>query len=293
MEDCGLRIADCGLINQQQSAIPNGNPQSAIRNPQWQSAIRNPLHPKEATMEDFSREEVVAAVDRVVAEVLAAAGISGPPVDALGLARQHLGMEVFLDGAQPQRGRAQRAGGKQRIYLRPEPSEERQQWTVAHEIGEHLKPRLLGRLGVPPEQTRAMAGESLANLFAYHLLVPGCWFADDARSLDYDLLALKQRYRTSSHEVIAWRFLDLPEPCIVTIVDNAHVQRRKSNAQAIRRQLEPVELECQRYVNYYSRPQVRRQDGWTVQGWPIHQADWKREILRSVVEEGGYGLSDK
>ena len=29
-----------------------------------------------------------------------------------------------------------------------------------------------------------------------------------------------------------------------------------------------------------------REDGWTVQGWPVHQTDWKREILRAVVEEG-------
>ena len=32
------------------------------------------------------------------------------------------------------------------------------------------------------------------------------------------------------------------------------------------------------------RPKVVREGGWTVQGWPVHQADWKREILRSVVE---------
>jgi len=28
---------------------------------------------------------------------------------------------------------------------------------------------------------------------------------------------------------------------------------------------------------------------WTVTGWPVHQADWKREILRSewlVLDEG-------
>jgi hypothetical protein len=28
-----------------------------------------------------------------------------------------------------------------------------------------------------------------------------------------------------------------------------------------------------------------QEGSWTVQGWPIHQDDWKREILRSVVEE--------
>ena len=51
---------------------------------------------------------------------------------------------------------------------------------MAHEIGEHLKTDLLRRLGIEPEQTRAMMGESLANLFAHRLLVPTTWPRDDA-----------------------------------------------------------------------------------------------------------------
>jgi Zn-dependent peptidase ImmA (M78 family) len=234
--------------------------------------------------ENLEREEVVQIIDRSVEELLTAAGIESPPVDAILLAQRHLNMVVCLDQGQSQRGRAQRAAGRPQIFLRPEPTEERHQWTVAHEIGEHLKSSLLQRLGIEPGQTRAMAGESLANLFAYHLLVPTRWFASDAPACDYDVLALKQRYRTSSHEVIAWRFLDLPNPCIVTIIDNGHIHRRRSNAWPTRRRLEPAEEECQRYVNHFSRPKVVRQAGWTVYGWPVHQADWKREILRSVVE---------
>jgi Zn-dependent peptidase ImmA (M78 family) len=235
--------------------------------------------------EDLAREEVHHAVDRIVEELLLAADVTVPPVDAIALAQRHLGMLVCLDRRQPQRGRAQRAGGRKQIFLRPEPTEERHQWTVAHEIGEHFKPHLLQRLGVSPEQTRVMAGESLANLFAHHLLVPGCWLADDAPLHDYDVLELKQKYRTASHEVIAWRMLDLAAPCVITVVDNDHVHRRRSNAWRVRKELEEVEKQCQRYVNHYSRPRVVRADGWTVQGWPIHQADWKREILRSVVDE--------
>ncbi len=235
--------------------------------------------------EDLAREEVHHAIDRVVEELLCAAGVVAPPVDAIALAQRHLGMLVCLDRRQPQRGRAQRGGGRKQIFLRPEPTEERHQWTVAHEIGEHFKPQLLQRLGVPPEQTRVMMGESLANLFAHHLLVPTAWFADDARLLDYDVLELKQKYRTASHEVVAWRMLDLTSPCIITVVDNDHVHRRRSNAFRVRKELEEAEKQCQKYVNHYSRPRVVRENGWTVQGWPIHQADWKREILRSVVDE--------
>lgn len=234
--------------------------------------------------EDLNREEVTEAVDRLVEELLERAGVAGPPVDAIALAQRHLGMVVCLDQRQQQRGRAQRAAGQKQIFLRPEPTEERHQWTVAHEIGEHLKTDLLRRLDVSPDETRAMAGESLANLLAHRLLVPTRFLTADAPALEYDVLELKKRYRTASHEVIAWRFLDLPAPCIVTIIDNEHIHRRKSNAWPTRRELSPAEQECQKYVNYYSRPRVVRKEGWTVQGWPVHQPDWKREILRSVVE---------
>ena len=66
----------------------------------------------------------------------------------------------------------QRVRGQKQIILRPEASKEQQQWTVGHEIGAHFKAEMLQRLGIPPEQTRAMRGESLANLFAARLLVP-------------------------------------------------------------------------------------------------------------------------
>jgi Zn-dependent peptidase ImmA (M78 family) len=235
--------------------------------------------------ESLSREDVITVIDRMVEDLLEKGGIGAPPVNAIALAQAHLGMVVCLDGEQPQRGRAQRAGAKRQIYLRPEPSEERHQWTVAHEIGEHLKASLLQNLGLEPAETRAMAGESLANLFAYHLLVPTRWFATDAPDLDWNILKLKKRYRTSSHEVIAWRLLDLAEPCIITIVDNDCIHRRKSNAWPVRRKLEPVELKCQSYVHENSRPRTVQENGWTVQGWPVHQATWKREILRSVVDD--------
>jgi hypothetical protein len=141
------------------------------------------------------------------------------------------------------------------------------------------------RLGADPEQTRAMAGESLANLFAHRLLTPTEWFADDARELKYDIPQLKRQYATASHEVIAKRLLDLPEPCIVTIVDNGHIHFRRGIGIRAPKELAPPEQECQEYVHHYSRPRVVQSEGWTVQGWPVHQTDWKREILRSVVEE--------
>jgi hypothetical protein len=220
--------------------------------------------------EDLSREEVHQAVDRLVDEVLEKAGVAAPPVDAVAIARRLLGT-----AGKPQRKQA---------LPRPEPSEEQRQWDAAHALGEHFKAELLRRLGVPPEQTRGLAGGSLPNLFAGHLLAPAAWFGDEARACGYELPELKERYRTASHELLAWRLLDLPGPCVITVVDNGHVQRRRSNAWRVRRELEAPERECQRYVNHYSRPRVVRADGWTVQGWPVHRPDWKREILRSVYD---------
>jgi Zn-dependent peptidase ImmA (M78 family) len=235
--------------------------------------------------DDLPREEVTAVVDRVVRELLDTAGVTEPPVDAIKLAQGQLGMIVCLDRRQEQRGRAQRAAGRRQIYLRPEPTEERHQWTVAHEIGEHLKTTLLERLHVEPGQTFAMSGESLANLFAHRLLVPTSWYAADAPAHRFDLQALKACYRTSSHEVLALRMLDLPDPCVITIIDNDRIHKRRTNGPRIRRELTPAEEKCRQYVNKHGKIQVVRADGWTVQGWPVHQADWKREILRSVVEE--------
>jgi hypothetical protein len=103
--------------------------------------------------------------------------------------------------------------------------------------------------------------------------------------LDFNLLKLKARYKTSSHEVIALRFLDLPEPCVVTVIDNDHVSRRRSNGPRATRELLPAETRCQQYVNNRGRAKILRADGITVQGWPVHTPAWKREILRSVFDE--------
>src|SRR2546421_557072 len=105
-----------------------------------------------------------------------------------------------------------------------------------------------------------------------------------SRSADAPSAPPGGRRSSSSQGVIALRSLDLPEPCVVTVIDNERVSRRKSNAWRVTRRLEPAEQQCQRYVNHYSRPRVVREGRWTVQGWPVHQSDWKREILRTVVD---------
>ncbi|MBM3994580.1 MAG: ImmA/IrrE family metallo-endopeptidase [Planctomycetes bacterium] len=232
--------------------------------------------------DELPREDVTATIDAMIDELLDAAGITQPPIDAIALAQSQLDIVIVVDQRQPQRGRAQRIVGKKQIYLKPEPREERHQWTVAHEIGEHLKAELFSRLGIDPSQAKAMAGESLANLFAYRLLVPTRCFVEDVKRFDYDLLALKKRYPTSSHEVIAMRFLDLPAPCVVTIIDNERITRRRSNAVRTKRELTPIEERCWRHVAERGEPASMRDDHWAVSAWPIHELEWRREVLRSV-----------
>lgn len=69
---------------------------------------------------------------------------------------------------------------------------------------------------------------------------------------------------------------------MVTILDNERVSRRRSNAWPIKRALLPTEQQCWEQVTSTGEATVTRDDEWTVTGWPVHQLDWKREILRSV-----------
>ena len=140
-------------------------------------------------LDALPREEIITAMDRLVEELLGEAGVAAPPVDAIALAQRHLGMEICLDGRQQQRGRAQRAAGKKQIYLRPSRPRNAISGPSPTRSASISKSRLLERLRWPAEETRAMTGESLANLFAYHLLVPSRWFTADVRDLDFDLLA--------------------------------------------------------------------------------------------------------
>src|SRR5262245_14102973 len=167
---------------------------------------------------DWSREEVLNAIDGRVQELLVAAGCGHPPVDAVDLAERHL--KLPLDSLRLPRG-----APAHRVDLRREANEEKRQAFVALAIADHLKPDVLERLEVTAAELRSMTGESLTSLFAARLLVPTMWFTTDAPALDFDLPDLKGRYRTATHELLAWRMLDLPSACVITLVDHGKVAR--------------------------------------------------------------------
>ena len=113
--------------------------------------------------------------------------------------------------------------------MRPEPRLERRQWAVAHEIGEHVAYRVFLQWGVDPRETAPKAREAVANNLAGRLLLPTAWFAADGAACGWDLLALKARYRTASHELIARRMLECRPPVIISIFDHRRISFRRSN----------------------------------------------------------------
>jgi hypothetical protein len=224
-------------------------------------------------MDDLPREDVLAAIDRTVDDLLAVAGISGPPVDAVALARQ-LGVEV-----EPVRT-------PQRTRPVPQPSAEQQQWSAAQAVARSRKAELLGRLGIETGAARGLAGGTLTNLCAQHLLTPAGWFARDSHRCGFDLLTVKEQYRTAGCELIAWRWLELPDPCVVAVVVEGRVQKRRSNSARAGKTLSAAELECLRAVEGAGKPRDVRRDGWTVQGWPVPPGGARRVILRGAIPEG-------
>jgi len=234
---------------------------------------------------EISSEELTAAVDRLAEQLLAEAGIVGPPVDAFRVAAA-LGMTVAWDGVQPGRARYVRLARAYRdslptILLRPDPRAERRQWAVAHEVGEHVAWRLFAELRIDPREAPDGAREQAANALASRLLVPTAWLAADGPGCDWDLLKLKARYRTASHELIARRMLDCSDPVVVTIFDQRQVTFRAGNSGARRPPLTGTERRCWQEVHDRNRPSRCLAGDCRVRGWPVHEADWKREILRT------------
>ena len=244
----------------------------------------------EIMLPEFAREELAAGLDAVAMEVLVEAGVEGPPVDAFEVARA-LGITVALDDRQQGRARYVRLRGRgagrprATILLHPDPRWERQQWAVAHEIGEHAAHRMFALLGVDPRETIPNAREVVAGHLAGRLLLPGAWFAADGSNCGWDLLALKARYATASHELIARRMLECRPPVIVSIFDHGQLHLRRSNLPGRVPPPSSAEMGCWQSVHDHNLPGRTYEGLRAIQGWPVHEEDWKREILRAEVEE--------
>jgi hypothetical protein len=248
---------------------------------------------------EFPREQLAAGLDTVAREILAEAGVAGPPVDAFAVARA-LGLQVAMDDTQEGRARYARLGGRRHarsqptILLKSDPRAERRQWAVAHEIGEHAAHRVFCCWGADPRETVPNAREVVANHLAGRLLLPTAWFTADAVQCGWDLIALKARYVTASHELIARRMLECRPPVIISIFDQRQLSFRRSNVPGRVPPPSSSEMQCWHQVHGRNRPEQTSDALRTIQGWPVHEEGWKREILRAEVAEyvddmDGYG----
>jgi Zn-dependent peptidase ImmA (M78 family) len=246
-------------------------------------------------LSEIPADEFAAAMDACASELLWEAGVNEPPVDTL-LVAERLELVVARDVVMPYRGRFVRladqeghGGGRGTIVVAAAERPEREQWAVAHEIGESIAHRVFDRLGVSFDESLAAAREQVANRLANALLLPRRWFAADGLDLDWDILELKQRFYTASHELIARRMLDMRPPIVITICDHGRVHWRRSNATTRTPDMLDEERDIWQVVHRSGLAAGDTLDGETglerVRCWPIHEPDWKREILRSEIAE--------
>lgn len=222
------------------------------------------------------------ALDETAEELLDVAGVAWPPVDAFAVAAA-MKLDVVFDRTQPTRGRHKRLRGRPTVFLRPDARPERDQWALAHEIGEAVAWRVAERLG-ETESLPEGAREEIANRLASRILLPSRWFFADAAVLDDDLYALKHSYSTASHALIALRLLDRESPGLVTIIDNGRTCCRKSNTGGPPPLL-PEERSAAEEAHHIGRVTARDGDAFRIRAWPVHEEHWKREILWTVFSE--------
>jgi Zn-dependent peptidase ImmA (M78 family) len=245
---------------------------------------------------EITAEEFSAVLDSVVADVIRSLPDAAPPIDALDLAHS-LGLAVAWDDRQTGRGRIVRLRGfcdrsvQESILLKPDPRRERMQWAVAHEIGEAHACEVFTQLGVDPREAPSGAREMVANHLAGRLLLPEPWFGVDGSSCGWDLLELKSRYRTASHELIARRMLDFGPPVVITIFDHGRRTFRRGNLAGRLPPLVASEIEAWRESHEQGEVATHSNHLCTVRVWPVHEPDWKREIIRTEWHAGEDELS--
>lgn len=238
---------------------------------------------------ELTKEEYSAALNQVAADLLEEFSTSSPPIDALALA-QAMGLNIAWDDSQRGRGRIVRlrdfSGGPPRgsILLRPDPRPERLQWAIAHEIGETCARRVFERLSIDPREAPGGARENAANQLASRILLPSAWFESRARALGWDLPRLKQIFSTASHELIARRMLDFEQPVVISVFDQGRATWRHTNFARGAPELSRAELTAWRAAHDDGQPTAETDGFGRVQAWPIHEPDWKREILRTEWE---------
>jgi hypothetical protein len=237
---------------------------------------------------EIPREQLAQALDEIAAAALSKVGLQEPPIDALRLAKR-LGLAVAWDDRQSGRARrvqfAGNAGGNvAAVLVRHDPRAERLHWAIAHEVGELLAEKVFAELAVDPPSAPIQAREFIANALASRLLLPGKPFFRDSVSSGWDLLELKQRYHTASHELIARRMLDFSPPIIISVFDQNQLTWRRSNVPGRAPKPGEREIACRGTAHESGLPSFDPGPP-AISAWPIHEAEWQREIVRVDLSE--------
>jgi predicted transcriptional regulator len=239
---------------------------------------------------DFSHEELTEAVDRLVAGLLERAGVTAPPVDALALAENHLGIPIEWvepeeDDDSGRRRPRPRSGAGSTIALSPEMSAEQRQRVAADGIGRLLLPEVFHKVGVAPGTENRQFAAHVRALLVARVLVPTKPLRAALRECKYDVPALHRVFRTASMEAVAARLLDLDEPCVIAVVDDGVVARRRGNRAPAARKLTAAEQECVDRVTELDLPHRARVGGWTAWAWPVPGRPFRRILLRAVPDD--------
>ena len=238
---------------------------------------------------DFSQEELVEIIDRLVAGMMERAGVTAAPVNALAVAEHHLGIPVqFVEPAEEddsgrRRPRSRPPGSG--ITLTTDMSDEQQQKAAAAGIAQLLIPDILRKLSVAPGAESKQFVTHVRGLIVPRILIPGKLLRAALRDCKYDLPALKRVFTTAGVELIALRLLDLDTPCVIAIVDDGVVALRRGNQSAESRKLSDAEQECVERVGELDLPHRARVGEWTAWGWPVPGRAFRRILLRAVRDD--------
>lgn len=238
---------------------------------------------------DFSQEELLETIERLVNGLLERAGATEPPVDALHIAEEHLGIPVKVvepgeedeNGRRRPRARPQGSG----IYLTAEMTTAQQQKVAADGIARSLLPDVLRKLGVAPGTENKQFTTHVRGLIVPRILIPTRQLRAVLKECKYDVPAIQSAFVTATAEMVALRLLDLDSPCVIAIVDDGVVAVRRGNQCPVGKKLETAEQLCLDKILEQDLPHKVRTAGWTVHGWPVPERPFRRIILRAVCDD--------
>lgn len=234
---------------------------------------------------DFSLEELVDAVDRLVAGMLERAGVTAPPVNALAIAEHHLGIPIDVVEPDDDDGRRRSRSSGGGITLSTEMTAEQRQRAAADGIARLLVPDICRKVGVVVGSESRQFAAHVRALTVARVLIPGKMLRAALRDCKYDVPELHARFSTASMEAVAGRLLDLDGFCVISVVDDGVVASRRCNRYPAGRKLEAAEQECVDRITELDLPHRARAGEWTAWGWPVPNRPFRRIILRAVRDD--------